>query len=97
MYATCIFCHGKLGTNEVIEPFPVGKRLAFDASLGRLWVVCASCGRWNLSPLEERWEAIAGTEVCRRWWASMRELMPSHADDSPVTRDLKEVFTMEGG
>jgi L-rhamnose mutarotase len=46
---------------------------------------------------EERWQAIAGTEVCRRWWASMRELMPSHADDSPVSRDLKEVFNMSGG
>ena len=23
---------------------------------------------------EERWEAISRTDVCRRWWASMREL-----------------------
>ena len=46
---------------------------------------------------EQRWQAIAGTEVCRRWWASMRELMPSHADDRPVSRDLKEVFNMGGG
>ncbi|HET9452757.1 MAG TPA: hypothetical protein VFO66_00635 [Gemmatimonadaceae bacterium] len=69
MYATCIFCHGKLGTNEVIEPFPVGKRLAFDASLGRLWVVCSACGRWNLSPLDERWEAI---ESCERQFRNTR-------------------------
>jgi L-rhamnose mutarotase len=41
---------------------------------------------------EARWEAIASTEVCRRWWTSMRELMPSHADDSPVSRALREVF-----
>ena len=41
---------------------------------------------------EERWAAIAGTEVCRRWWRSMRELMPSHPDDSPLSRDLREVF-----
>uniref|UniRef100_UPI0039830054 hypothetical protein n=1 Tax=Gemmatimonas sp. TaxID=1962908 RepID=UPI0039830054 len=40
----------------------VGTRLAFDAAKGRLWVVCRSCDRWNLSPLEERWEAIEAME-----------------------------------
>ncbi len=44
---------------------------------------------------EERWNAIAETEICRRWWASMKELMPSNPDDSPVSEDLKEVFHME--
>ena len=44
-------------------PLPVGRRLAFDAANGRLWVVCRKCERWNLSPLEERWEAI---ETCER-------------------------------
>ena len=58
MYSTCIFCHAGLGSNEAIEHFPVGRRLAFDAAKGRLWVVCSACERWNLSPLEERWEAI---------------------------------------
>src|SRR5215212_7702739 len=62
MYSTCLFCHGRLGANEVIEPFPVGRRLAFDASKGRLWVVCPQCRRWNLTPLEERWEAIEEAE-----------------------------------
>lgn len=46
---------------------------------------------------EERWRAIAATEVCRRWWDSMRELMPSNADCSPVSRDLREVFHIERG
>ncbi len=58
MYSTCIFCHSALGTNEAIEHFPVGRRLAFDAAKGRLWAVCKSCERWNLSPIDERWEAI---------------------------------------
>ena len=56
MYSTCLFCNGSLGANEAIEPFPVGERLAFDAAKGRLWVICRRCERWNLSPLEERWE-----------------------------------------
>ena len=58
-----MFCHTSLGSNEAIEHFPVGRRLAFDAAKGRLWAVCRSCERWNLSPLEERWEAI---EECER-------------------------------
>jgi hypothetical protein len=69
MYATCLFCHARLGTNEAIEQFPVGRRLAFDAAKGRLWVVCLACGRWNLSPAEERWEAI---ETCERLFRATR-------------------------
>ncbi|MGD2217666.1 MAG: hypothetical protein PVJ64_13000 [Gemmatimonadales bacterium] len=63
MYKTCIYCNRSLGDNEVVEEFPVGRRLAFDQERGRLWVICEHCRRWNLSPLEERWEAI---EDCER-------------------------------
>src|SRR5262249_9172081 len=66
MYSTCLFCTKTLGANESIETFPVGKRLAFDAAKGRLWVVCPHCERWNLSPLEERWEAIEQSEKLYR-------------------------------
>lgn len=62
MYSTCIFCHSSLGSNEAIEHFPVGRRLAFDGAKGRLWAVCRKCGRWNLTPIEERWEAIEECE-----------------------------------
>jgi len=44
---------------------------------------------------EERWAAIAGTDVCRRWWSHMRELMPANPDDSPVSRELREVFHIQ--
>ncbi|HEU4628261.1 MAG TPA: hypothetical protein VFS08_00895 [Gemmatimonadaceae bacterium] len=69
MYSTCIHCHASLGRNDEIEHFPVGRRLAFDAARGRLWAVCERCGRWNLSPLEERWEAI---EACERRFRATR-------------------------
>jgi hypothetical protein len=62
MFTTCIHCVADLGRNEAFEVFPVGTRLAFDAAKGRLWVVCRRCDRWNLSPLEERWEAIEAME-----------------------------------
>ena len=69
MYQTCMFCKKSLQTNEVVEEFPVGRRLAFDAAKGRLWVVCRSCERWNLTPLEERWEAV---ETCERLFRGTR-------------------------
>ena len=64
-----MFCTRSLGSNQVVEHFPVGRRLAFDAAKGRLWVVCRKCLRWNLTPLEERWEAI---EECERIYRDTR-------------------------
>jgi L-rhamnose mutarotase len=46
---------------------------------------------------EAQWRAIASTDVCRRWWQFMSEIMPSNADGSPVARDLREVFHIERG
>ncbi len=46
---------------------------------------------------EARWNAVADTDACRRWWRHMREIMPSNADDSPVSEPLREVFHMERG
>jgi hypothetical protein len=62
MYHTCIFCNSPLGANEMLERFPVGRRIAYDEHTGRLWAVCRTCERWNLSPLETRWEAIEDAE-----------------------------------
>ena len=62
MFTTCIHCNQDLGRNDAFEVFPVGTRLAFDAAKGRLWVICRRCDRWNLSPLDERWEAIEDAE-----------------------------------
>ena len=70
MYSTCLFCNQSLGANEVVESFPVGRRLAFDQRLGRLWVVCRKCTKWNLTPLEERWEAI---EFCEKLFRDTRK------------------------
>ena len=63
MYRHCLFCQSDLETNEVVETLPIGRRLAFDAAKGRLWVICRKCERWNLTPFDTRWEAI---EDCER-------------------------------
>jgi L-rhamnose mutarotase len=44
---------------------------------------------------EAQWAAIAQTDVCKRWWKHMADVMPSNPDNSPVSTDLKPVFYME--
>lgn len=44
---------------------------------------------------EARWNAIAQTETCRRWWAYMQDIMPSNPDNSPISAELKPVFYLE--
>jgi len=44
---------------------------------------------------EARWEAIAESEICRRWWVHMQDLMPSNPDARPNSTPLREVFHIE--
>jgi hypothetical protein len=62
MFNRCIFCHATFHANESIERFQVGRRIAFDPGRGRLWAICDACRRWNLAPIEERWEALEDLE-----------------------------------
>ena len=66
MYHTCLRCNGSLGANTEISHLEVGRRIAFDTHRGRLWVICTHCGQWNLTPLEERWEALEECEHLAR-------------------------------
>lgn len=62
MYASCVFCKGAFARNEAMESLQIGRRIAFDPEKGRIWVVCRKCERWNLVPLESRWESIEEAE-----------------------------------
>lgn len=44
---------------------------------------------------EERWNAVANTDVCQRWWQHMGDVMPSNPDHSPVSSALREVFYLD--
>ena len=44
---------------------------------------------------EELWRQIAETEICRRWWSYMKDLMLTNTDDSPEAVDLDEVFHLD--
>ena len=41
---------------------------------------------------EELWAETANTDICRKWWSYMKDIMETNADNSPVSFDLKEVF-----
>ena len=43
----------------------------------------------------DRWAAIAETDVCKRWWAYMKDIMPSNPDNSPVSKDLVRMFHID--
>jgi L-rhamnose mutarotase len=41
---------------------------------------------------DARWNAIAATPECRRWWSHMQDVMPCNPDNSPRAVPLREVF-----
>lgn len=40
----------------------------------------------------DAWSAGAGSDLTRRWWAHMADVMPTNPDISPVSHELIEVF-----
>ncbi|MCG6213661.1 MULTISPECIES: L-rhamnose mutarotase [Vibrio] len=41
---------------------------------------------------QARWQTIANTEVCQRWWSFMAELMEVNDDSSPQSTPLTDMF-----
>lgn len=44
---------------------------------------------------EEKWSKGAETEINRKWWDFMADIMETNADNSPVATDLHEVFHLD--
>ncbi len=44
---------------------------------------------------EEKWEKTAETEICKKWWAFMADIMETNPDNSPVSVPLKNVFHLD--
>jgi L-rhamnose mutarotase len=40
-------------------------------------------------------DELASAAIMRRWWDYMKDLMDSNPDNSPVCKDLSEVFHMD--
>jgi hypothetical protein len=84
MFSTCLHCTKDLGTNEIVETLPIGRRLAFDAAQGRLWAVCRHCAKWNLVPFDTRLESI---DACERLY---RDTKTRYATDNIGLARVKE-------
>lgn len=44
---------------------------------------------------EQKWNKSAETNICKKWWEFMSDIMETNPDNSPVTFDLKEVFHLD--
>jgi len=42
----------------VLAHMRLGRKIAFDPKLGRLWAICRRCNRWTLAPIEDRGSAL---------------------------------------
>jgi hypothetical protein len=58
MFRRCAFCNAAFDGDGGPSGLGVGRRIAFDEWMGRLWVVCSRCSRWNLTPFDDRLERI---------------------------------------
>jgi L-rhamnose mutarotase len=41
---------------------------------------------------KKKWDEIANTDICRKWWDYMAPLMEVNEDKSPASVELEEVF-----
>lgn len=41
---------------------------------------------------QDMWNKIPETEICKKWWKYMKDIMPSNPDNSPISIELREVF-----
>lgn len=44
---------------------------------------------------EELWAKTGETEICKKWWKYMADIMETNSDNSPVTIELKEMFHLD--
>ncbi|MCR5104574.1 MAG: L-rhamnose mutarotase [Eubacterium sp.] len=44
---------------------------------------------------EEKWNKGSDTEINRKWWDFMADIMETNPDNSPVAKDLKLVFHLD--
>lgn len=82
MFTRCLFCHASFPEYEDLGWIRRGGRLAYDFERGRLWVVCEGCRRWNLVPVDERFEALEELERIAR----DRALPVAHTENVTLLR-----------
>jgi L-rhamnose mutarotase len=41
------------------------------------------------------WDKTAETEICKKWWKYMADVMETNADNSPIAVDFVEMFHLD--
>ncbi|MGB3585882.1 MAG: L-rhamnose mutarotase [Tunicatimonas sp.] len=44
---------------------------------------------------DQKVDQLAQETVMKKWWAYMKDIMETHADDSPISKPLEPVFYMK--
>ncbi|API90337.1 L-rhamnose mutarotase [Marinilactibacillus sp. 15R] len=44
---------------------------------------------------ENQWEKLPATEINKKWWDYMKDVMDTNEDHSPITSNLKNVFDLK--
>lgn len=44
---------------------------------------------------QELWDKVAETNICKKWWDYMKDIMETNPDNSPVSIELKKVFDLK--
>ena len=43
----------------------------------------------------QKWEDSANTDINKKWWEFMSDIMESNPDNSPISSDLHQVFHLD--
>jgi L-rhamnose mutarotase len=77
------------GLKKVLKDAGVGNYSIFlDEETGTLFAYQEQSG-------ESSSQDLASTEIMKKWWKYMADIMETNPDNSPVTIPLEEVFYME--
>jgi L-rhamnose mutarotase len=64
---------------------------------GLNWWICFTNMEYLITPYlvdETRMDELPKTEIMKKWWAYMADIMETNPDHSPVSVSLKDVFYM---
>ena len=43
----------------------------------------------------QKWEDSANTDINKKWWEFMSDIMETNPDNSPISSDLHQVFHLD--
>jgi hypothetical protein len=90
LFARCMYCGRGFAHSVLFSRVPPGTSFAYDPLTGRIWSICGRCRRWNLIPLNERFEAVEELERHLRdrgrCVAATANIALYHSDDLELIR-----------